>query len=72
MKLTAENRATEHHLSLGDAGRQRKEETSEQLYLFVEVLLTSNCARAAEGTPRWGEAVQGTPVFAHPSQIEAA
>lgn len=34
MKLTAENRAIKQHLSSGDAGRQRKEEISEQLYLF--------------------------------------
>lgn len=34
MKLTAENRAIKHHLSPGDAGRHRKEEISEQLYLF--------------------------------------
>jgi len=32
--LTAENRAIQYHLSLGDAGRQRQEEVSEQLYLF--------------------------------------
>lgn len=34
VKLTAENRAIKHHLSSGDAERQRKEEISEQLYLF--------------------------------------
>ena len=34
VKLTAEHRAIKHHLSSGDTGRQRKEEISEQLYLF--------------------------------------
>lgn len=34
VKLTTENRAIKHHLSPGDAGRHRKEEISEQLYLF--------------------------------------
>lgn len=63
MEFTAKPRAIKHHLSSGAAGRQRKEEIAEQLYLFGG----SGFDFPTAGTPSQGEAVQCLLLFAHPS-----
>lgn len=66
VKLKAENRAIKHHLSSGDAGRQRKEEISEELYLSGGSAFDFPALQELQQEPPAGGCVQCVPVFAHP------
>lgn len=66
VKLMAENRAIKHHLSSGDAGRQRKEEISKQLYLFGGSTFDFPAVQEVQQEPQAGER-PCTLVFAHSS-----